>query len=346
MNDLTIALSQGYDAINDFARVQRDFAEYPGLAEGIRKLQLAEQEAAKLRDANAEVTKSVYDMTAAYERYQASLRSTSVKPLDRSFKGKGYDPEAFDFAFDPDAEAERMDRQIELYRDLASSGRATVQELQSLWSDYSRMRDVQIQAESDQLLAMGVNADIVAATMADRYRELNDEMKDIFEETGQEMTRWAQDTADAMQNAFGNTFFEWMEGRVGGIRGIIEGITESFLSAMNRMIAQAAAQRLTAALLGGGTPMPTFPVPELAAAGGMVTRPTLAMVGEAGPEMIIPLDKLKDQKFWSELTGGAGEGDITVIQNVATPNPSAFQDSQAQIATQLAAAVQAARRNM
>jgi hypothetical protein len=70
------------------------------------------------------------------------------------------------------------------------------------------------------------------------------------------------------------------------------------------------------------------------------------MVGEAGPEMIIPLEKLRDQKFWSELSGNAGQGDIYVTQNVQTPNPSAFQDSQTQIATQLAAAVQAARRNM
>ena len=30
--------------------------------------------------------------------------------------------------------------------------------------------------------------------------------------------------------------------------------------------------------------------------GGIVTRPTLAMIGEAGPEKVIPLDKVNDQK--------------------------------------------------
>jgi hypothetical protein len=348
MNDLIIALSQGYDAINDFARVQRDFAEYPGLAEGILKLQLAEQEAVKLREANNAVAASVDKIRTAYEEFfgmRAGAAPTGVTPIG-PVKAPGEYISPLD-QIDVGAGVERVDRMVKLYRDLASSGRATARELQSLWGDYSRQRDIQIQAESDQLLSMGVNADIVAATMADRYRQLNDEMKEIFEEQGSWMEQWAQATADAMQNAFGYTFFEWLEGRVGGVRGIIEGITESFLSAMNRIIAQAAAQRLTAALLGGGTPMPTFGAPELALQhGGMVTRPTLAMVGEAGPEMIIPLDKLRDQKFWSDLTGGAGQGDIHVTQNIQTPSPNAFQDSQSLIATQLAAAVNAARRNM
>jgi hypothetical protein len=346
LNDLLIALSQGYDAINDYDRVQRELGTT--LADGILTLQKSAQAAEELRNANVEVVKSVEDMRTAYEKFfgmKAGEAPTGMKPIS-PVKAPGEYISPLN-QLDIGADIERMDRQIELYRDLANSGRMTVRELQSLWSDYSRMRDVQIQAESDQLLAMGVNADIVAATMADRYRQLNDEMKDIFGEMGQEMTRWAQDTANIMQNAFGHTFFEWMEGRVRGLRGILEGITQDILSMMNRIIAQRAAEKITSALFSaGGTPMPTFPVPELAAAGGMVTRPTLAMVGEAGPEMIIPLEKLRDQKFWSELSGNAGQGDMSVIVNVQTPNPSAFQDSQTQIATQLAAAVQAARRNM
>ena len=31
---------------------------------------------------------------------------------------------------------------------------------------------------------------------------------------------------------------------------------------------------------------------EILAAGGIVTRPTLAMIGEAGPEAVVPLDRM------------------------------------------------------
>ena len=44
---------------------------------------------------------------------------------------------------------------------------------------------------------------------------------------------------------------------------------------------------------------------EMLAEGGVVTRPTLAVVGEAGPEAVIPLDR-----FGST---GAGSGTGTVI---------------------------------
>ncbi len=56
--------------------------------------------------------------------------------------------------------------------------------------------------------------------------------------------------------------------------------------------------------VGGGIPF----VPGIAS-GGLVTRPTLAMVGEAGPEVVIPLNKM------GNFGGGGGD---TVIHNVVT----------------------------
>jgi len=46
-------------------------------------------------------------------------------------------------------------------------------------------------------------------------------------------------------------------------------------------------------------------VPGLAS-GGVVTSPTLAAVGEAGPEAVIPLDRLES------MMGGGGGGQTTV----------------------------------
>lgn len=281
----------------------------------------AKESAAGLQQIDDAFSRIEESFRKLYDLGPVKITGEYVSPLDQ---------------LDIGADIERVDRMVELYRDLAASGRSTAEELQSLWGEYARQRGVQIQSESDQLLTMGVSAEIVAATMADRYRQLNDEMRDIFGEQGSWMADWAEQVSADMQNGFANTFFAWMEGEVEGLRGILEGLAKSIQQSISRIIAQKAAEKIVGAMFG---------VPQMAA-GGMVTRPTLAMVGEAGPEMIIPLDKMRDPKFWSELTGGAGQGDIHVTQNIQTPNPSAFQDSQSLIATQLAGAVAAARRNM
>ena len=48
------------------------------------------------------------------------------------------------------------------------------------------------------------------------------------------------------------------------------------------------------------------------AEGGIVTGPTLGLVGEAGPEAIIPLDRLNQ-------FGGFGGGDINITVTSADP---------------------------
>ena len=55
---------------------------------------------------------------------------------------------------------------------------------------------------------------------------------------------------------------------------------------------------------GFGFTIPNLPVPALAA-GGVVTRPTMAMIGERGPEAVIPLSR----------SGNGGAGGVTVVIN-------------------------------
>ena len=73
-------------------------------------------------------------------------------------------------------------------------------------------------------------------------------------------------------------------------------------------------------LLIGGNSGPAM-VPEFQH-GGVVTQPTLGMVGEAGPEAVIPLDKLGDfnkqqQVIVVNLTGRPED----VVQSGITSNP-------------------------
>jgi hypothetical protein len=50
------------------------------------------------------------------------------------------------------------------------------------------------------------------------------------------------------------------------------------------------------------------------AQGGIVTGPTIAMIGEAGPEAVIPLNRAGGMGF------GSGGGNITVNVMSADPN--------------------------
>ena len=67
--------------------------------------------------------------------------------------------------------------------------------------------------------------------------------------------------------------------------------------------------------LGGGRMAELKGVPAMAA-GGVVTGPTLALIGEAGPEAVIPLDRM-----------GSMGGDTTVNINVHGGDPNAVVDA-------------------
>jgi hypothetical protein len=58
-----------------------------------------------------------------------------------------------------------------------------------------------------------------------------------------------------------------------------------------------------------------FEIPDIPmlAAGGIVTNPTLAMIGEAGPEAVIPLDRMGEM-------GAGGGNNVTIHVNGGDPN--------------------------
>jgi tape measure domain-containing protein len=89
-----------------------------------------------------------------------------------------------------------------------------------------------------------------------------------------------------------------LRGVFGAVNGAIENI--------NRLIR--AANNLSAKV--GGPELPTLPtlnIPQFAK-GGVVTGPTLALVGEAGPEYIIPASKMAAAS--ANYLGGARGGDV------------------------------------
>ncbi|MEM6438145.1 MAG: phage tail tape measure protein [Pseudomonadota bacterium] len=90
--------------------------------------------------------------------------------------------------------------------------------------------------------------------------------------------------------------------------------------------------------------------PRAFAQGGVVDAPTLfgmrsgpGLMGEAGPEAIMPLRRGPDGKLGVAAGGGGAAPRITV--NISTPDVAGFQRSRAQVASQVARAVRLGQRH-
>jgi phage-related minor tail protein len=85
------------------------------------------------------------------------------------------------------------------------------------------------------------------------------------------------------------------------------------------------------------------------ASGGIVSGPTAfpmrggtGLMGEAGPEAIMPLARGADGRLGVRTQGGQA---VSVTINIATPDVRGFERSQSQIAASVARALSAANRN-
>ncbi|TDL79558.1 phage tail tape measure protein [Palleronia sediminis] len=88
------------------------------------------------------------------------------------------------------------------------------------------------------------------------------------------------------------------------------------------------------------------------ATGGIVTGPVTfpmrggtGLMGEAGPEAIMPLARGADGKLGVRAPGG-GAGPVQVVVNVSTPDAEGFRRSRGQIAAEMSRALARGRRNL
>ena len=86
------------------------------------------------------------------------------------------------------------------------------------------------------------------------------------------------------------------------------------------------------------------------ATGGIVSSPTtfpmrggVGLMGEAGPEAIMPLSRGADGKLGVRMDGG--ERPVTVVMNISTPDAQSFRKSRSQIAAQMTRALERGQRN-
>jgi len=86
------------------------------------------------------------------------------------------------------------------------------------------------------------------------------------------------------------------------------------------------------------------------ASGGVVTGPTAfplrggtGLMGEAGPEAILPLARGADGRLGVRTSGGSQP--VQVVMNISTPDATSFERSRNQIAAQMSRALSRAERN-
>ena len=85
--------------------------------------------------------------------------------------------------------------------------------------------------------------------------------------------------------------------------------------------------------------------------GGIVNSPVMfplrggtGLMGEAGPEAIVPLARASNGKLGVRIAGGGGGGNITI--NISSPDVQGFRQSQGQVAAMVSRAVARGQRNL
>jgi phage-related minor tail protein len=194
-------------------------------------------------------------------------------------------------------------------------------------------------------------------SVASAFRRELDGVGGSLKEAGREATGMSRTVSSSFRRAFDGLF---LDGRK--LSEVLSGLGKSLSSAvLNQALAPVQNSFGSAvggglqALLGGLLPFEkgaAFLSGRVAAfaRGGIVDGPThfpmrggVGLMGEAGPEAILPLARSADGRLGVR---GAGGGSVQVTMNITTPDAEGFRRSQSQIAAEMTRALQRGRRNL
>lgn len=144
---------------------------------------------------------------------------------------------------------------------------------------------------------------------------LNRLLEKHFPEFNRELERfggWIYDRGIPALNAFGGALFDVFANKVERIKGLIRtGLNASLVLPLNTVIEAFNRWVIPVLNLIPGVDIdPLRKIPQLAH-GGIVTKPTLALIGEKGPEAVVPLSR----------SGGMGTMNVTININGAGGDP-------------------------
>ena len=214
-------------------------------------------------------------------------------------------------------------------------------------ADIGTMQD-QLQALEAQL---GSSVSMVAAFDGELAR-----MRETMVFTGREVNTLSSGISGGLRKAFDGLIFDGMKLN-DALKTVANTIVDTIYSIAMKPVTGALGGLLAqgvAGVMGAGMPFANggaFSQGRVMpfAKGGVVSSPTsfpmrggMGLMGEAGPEAIMPLARGPDGRLGVQAGGGRS---VNVVMNITTPDVQGFQRSQSQVAAQVSRALSRGQRN-
>ena len=199
---------------------------------------------------------------------------------------------------------------------------------------------------------LGASAAMVAAFDGELAR-----LRDSATFTSREVSTLSNGIAGGLRRAFDGLAFDGMR-LSDALKGVAQSIVDTVYATAMRPIHNAAGGAIANginALMSGLMPFANgagFSQGRVMpfANGGVVSGPVSfpmrggrGLMGEAGPEAIMPLARGADGRLGVQTQGGGRP--VSIVMNITTPDVQGFQRSQSQIAAQAARALSRGQRN-
>lgn len=198
---------------------------------------------------------------------------------------------------------------------------------------------------------MGRSADV-----AGTFNEHLGRMRDSLGVTGKDVANLSSSLSGGLRRAFDGLMFDGIK-LSDAMQGVAKSMVDAAYSAAMRPVTNHLGGILSqgvGSLIGGMLPFEngaSFAQGRVMpfAKGGVVSGPMTfpmrggtGLMGEAGPEAIMPLTRGADGKLGVRSQGSGG---VSVVMNISTPDVQGFQRSQSQIAAQMNRALGRGQRN-
>ena len=194
-------------------------------------------------------------------------------------------------------------------------------------------------------------------TMVSAFEGELSKMQDSLVFTGQEVGALASGFSGGLRRAFDGVVFDGMK-LSDALKGVAKSMADTVFNTAMKPVQNAVGGFFASgvnALLSNAMPFAkggAFAQGQVMpfAKGGVVAQPTTfgmrhgsGLMGEAGPEAIMPLTRGADGRLGVQAAGGGRP--VTLVMNISTPDVQGFQRSQSQIAAQAMRALARGQRN-
>jgi hypothetical protein len=327
-----------------------DTSEADAAVEDARKKLEADRIAANEKAEADAVAQHLYWQQAALDgiQYRSDILAAQVAFSEEMLDDTSLTAEGMSVAWErfKDKRLQQIDEEVAARTKAAQLSPAEAESLRVKLVSEMNFKDTQFvgpeqdQAQIDAQEKAKKSAEEWGSIANDGFKSVTDATAGFFTTQKGEWASFHESLRGMLANMISSVMNQLMKGSSGGDVGasIVGG-------------AKSAGSWLGGLFGGGGAGSAVESIPFIAA-GGVVSRPTLSMIGESGPEAVIPLSRFRDQDFMGRLAGtgtdgpSGGRSGRPVVINIQAQDAQSFRASSSQISARLALAVRQAERNL